>query len=176
MKLIINLKKLIMETLTKDKKQYVKLGFSTEETAEIVEKLNLLLANYHVFYQKLRNFHWNVKGGDFFDLHEKFEELYTASFNDIDEIAERIRIFGQTPYSTMKIYLEKSDITEVGTDLTDEAMVQEVLQDIEILDSFMIDVINVGSEAGDVATVDMVNKMVKAIEKEHWMLKAFSTK
>ncbi len=165
-----------METLTKEKKQYVKLGFSSDETREIVDKMNLLLANYHVFYQKLRNFHWNVKGGDFFDLHDKFEELYTSSFNDIDEIAERIRIFGQTPLSTMKDYLANSDIKEVGTDLSDEAMVQEVLADIETMDSFMIDVINVASEAGDVATVDMLNKMVKTIEKEHWMLKAFSVR
>jgi starvation-inducible DNA-binding protein len=44
---------------------YKKLGFEKEETEEIVEALNLLLANYHVHYQKLRNFHWNVEGPDF---------------------------------------------------------------------------------------------------------------
>ena len=55
-----------METVTKEKKSYIKLGFSGKETEEIVNSLNLLLANYHVFYQKLRNYHWNVTGGGFF--------------------------------------------------------------------------------------------------------------
>ncbi len=163
-----------METVTKEKKSYIKLGFSGKETEEIVNSLNLLLANYHVFYQKLRNYHWNVTGGDFFDLHEKFEELYTAAVDNIDEIAERIRVFGMTPMSTLEEYLKNSNIKETGTDLSDKQMVSEVLRDIETLDSFMIEVVDNASEYGDVATLDLMNKMIQSIEKEHWMLKSFS--
>ena len=72
----------------------VKLGWSTKETERIAESLNLLLANYSVYYQKLRNYHWNVQGSDFFDLHEQFEMLYTEALNSIDSIAERIRALG----------------------------------------------------------------------------------
>ncbi|HCN14489.1 MAG TPA: DNA starvation/stationary phase protection protein, partial [Moraxellaceae bacterium] len=54
----------------------------------IVEQLNTLLANYHVFYTNVRGYHWNVRGSDFFTLHVKFEELYTALQIQIDEIAE----------------------------------------------------------------------------------------
>ena len=62
-----------METLTRNKKSYKKLGFTYLETAEIVVALNQLMANYHVHYQKLRNFHWNVETQDFFELHVEFE-------------------------------------------------------------------------------------------------------
>lgn len=53
-----------------------KLGFEKKEQEKVVERLNALLCNYQVYYQKLRNFHWNVKGPDFYDLHEQFEEEY----------------------------------------------------------------------------------------------------
>lgn len=165
-----------METLSKEKKSYIKLGFSGEETREIVKSLNILLANYHVFYQKLRNYHWNVTGGDFFDLHEKFEELYTEAVTNIDEIAERIRVFGMTPMSTLKDYLENSTIQETGTSLSDTEMLTEVLQDMVTIDSFLIEAIDTASEYGDVATMDMMNKMAKSIEKHHWMLKAFMSR
>ena len=51
------------------------LGLDKEKTAKTVSELNILLADYHLYYQKLRNFHWNVIGKNFFDLHEKFEEV-----------------------------------------------------------------------------------------------------
>jgi starvation-inducible DNA-binding protein len=165
-----------METLSKEKKSYIKLGFTGEETQEIVKSLNFLLANYHVFYQKLRNYHWNVTGGDFFDLHDKFEELYTEAVTNIDEIAERIRVFGMTPMSTLREYLENSTIKETGTQLSDTEMLSEVLKDMETMDSFLIEAIDKASEYGDVATMDMLNKMAKSIEKNHWMLKAFMTR
>ena len=163
-----------METHTKEKKSYIKLGFSGKETQELVSSMNLLLADFHVFFQKLRNYHWNVTGGDFFDLHEKFEELYTESFENIDEIAERIKVFGMTPLSTYNDYLKNATIKETGTDLSAKEMLEQVLQDIEMLDSSIIEVIDKAADYGDVATMDMMNKMAKSFEKHHWMLKAFS--
>ncbi len=159
-----------METSTKT---YSKLGFTGLDTAELVKSMNNVIANYHVFYQKLRNYHWNVMGPDFFDLHEKFEELYTAAVNNIDEIAERVRVFGQTPLSTLKEYLEVSEIKETGYNLTPLEMTRDVLSDIEKLDGQLIKVAEAAKEAGDVATIDLINSMIKSIEKEHWMLTAW---
>src|SRR5688572_6400374 len=87
------------------KSRPLKLGWSTEEIQRISEALNALLANYSVHYQKLRNYHWNVKGADFFDLHQQFEVLYTEAHQHIDDIAERIRIFGKLPISTFREFL-----------------------------------------------------------------------
>ena len=56
--------------------------------------LNQLLADYQVFYQKLRTYHWTVRGPMFFDLHLKFEELYLDAAIKVDEIAERVLAIG----------------------------------------------------------------------------------
>lgn len=157
----------------KIEKSFKKLGFSKLETAELVKHMNLLLANYHIHYQKLRNYHWNVKGPDFFDIHEQFETSYNEARENIDEIAERIRVFGQTPMSTLKEYLEISEIKETTAELTAHEMVEEVLSDFETLLSFMSEVVESAIENGDVGTEDMMKGFMKGIEKKHWMLSAF---
>ncbi len=167
-----------LEKTTKEKKTpkrpFSKLGYTKLETAELVDSLNKLLANYSVHYQKLRNFHWNVKGGDFFDIHENFEQQYNAAKLAIDEIAERIRVFGQTPFSTMREYLDHSQIKETGTDLSGLEMIKEIIKDYEILLEGMFNVIEVALNHGDSGTEDMVKGFVKQTEKNHWMLTAFS--
>lgn len=157
-----------------DKRVFKKLGYKQEESEAIVQSLNQLLANYHVHYQKLRNFHWNVTGGDFFDLHEKFEELYNEAFANIDLIAERIRVFGMTPLSRITDYLENSTIKEVGTDLDSKSMVKEVLKDFEILAENMNECAEKVSELGDTATEDMLISFIKTLESNHWMLTSFN--
>jgi len=157
-------------------KRYRKLGFEKGETEELVKAMNQLLANYHLHYQKLRNFHWNVKGGDFFDLHEQFEERYDIAKESIDEIAERIRVFGHTPLSNLSEYLEQSNIKESATDLSGDDMVKEILKDYEILLSFLTDAMNSAIDIGDVGTEDMLNTFIQDMEKHHWMLSAFLAK
>ncbi len=158
------------------KNKPVKLGWTDEETARITEVLNRLLANYSVHYQKLRNYHWNVKGSDFFDLHERFEQQCNEARENIDEIAERIRVFGKTPFSTMREYLESSEIVETGTDLPSDIMVREVLSDFRILLEHMFEVVDVAADLGDSGTEEMVKSFIHDIEKHHWMLTAFMAK
>ena len=159
--------------VSKNKRLYKDLGYSGIETVSIVTKLNLLLCDYNVHYQKLRNFHWNVKGKDFFELHEKFEVLYNKAMKNIDIIAERVRIFGKTPISSMKQYLADSSIDEVPTDLTSEKMVSEIVNDFQALLGRMVSVVDASIEIGDVGTEDMIKTMIKDIEKDHWMLNAW---
>jgi starvation-inducible DNA-binding protein len=158
------------------KSKPVKLGWSTEEIDNISRVLNELLANYSVHYQKLRNFHWNVKGSDFFDLHERFEQQYNEARENIDEIAERIRVFGKTPLSNMQDYLNTSEIKESGSDLPSDLMVREVLSDFRILLEYMFTVVDVAIEQGDSGTEEMVKKFIHDIEKHHWMMTAFLAK
>lgn len=165
-----------MENTELKKKAFFKLGFAPMDTAELVLKLNQLLANYHVHYQKLRNFHWNVKGGDFFDIHEKFELQYEQAKVNIDEIAERIRVFGKTPLSTLREYLDQSKIKEVGTDLSSHEMVEEILSDYRILLESMVEVMDSAIDIGDIGTQDLVNTFIKELEKSHWMFTAFNQK
>lgn len=150
------------------------MGYTKLETAELVDVMNKLLANYAVHYQKLRNFHWNVRGGDFFDIHEKFEEQYKVASEVVDEIAERIRIFGQMPLSTMQEYLDTAEIKESSSDMTGLEMVVEILKDYQILLEHLFATIEVAIDNGDSGTEEMMKGFVKQVEKNHWMLTAFS--
>lgn len=151
------------------------LGFSKLEKAEVVTGLNLTLADLEVHYQKLRNFHWNVTGPDFFDLHEKFEELYNETKIRIDEVAERIRIFSARPYSSFQEFLTNSTIKEINKDMTGMEMVHEILNDFEILINDMTQVVTIARKTGDIGTEDLMIKYIREIEKHHWMLKSFVT-
>lgn len=66
------------------------IGIDSVKAEGLVVELNQLLADYQLFYQNVRGFHWNIKGKDFFELHLKFEEFYDDAVVKIDEIAERI--------------------------------------------------------------------------------------
>lgn len=158
------------------KSKPVKLGWSAVETEEITTALNNLLANYSIHYQKLRNYHWNVKGSDFFDLHEQFEQQYNEALQNIDDIAERIRIFGKTPMSTLKEYLGNSELKETGSQLTSDLMVRELLSDYRILLQYMFNVVEVAAQHSDSGTEEMVKVFINHIEKHHWMLSSFMSK
>lgn len=154
-------------------KAHRKLGFTNLESAEVVVCLNQLLANYQVYFHKLQNFHWNIKGHDFFELHEQFEKMYTSVFEKVDEIAERVRVFGKTPVSSMKEWLKMAEIKESGTDLSGEFMVKTIMEDMDILLSDMVETTDIAAANGDVGTVDLMNTYIKELEKEHWMLMAW---
>jgi starvation-inducible DNA-binding protein len=169
----IYLKKTENAIKSKSKKAYRKLGFTYLETSEIVVALNQLLANYQVHYHKLRSFHWNVEGPDFFELHETFEQDYHSTEKNIDEIAERIRVFGVKPRLSIKDNLELSEIKETKISISALEMVKEVLKDFEILHDKMLDVLNAALETGDNATEHMISEFMRDLEKRNWMYTAF---
>ncbi|NND95603.1 MAG: DNA starvation/stationary phase protection protein, partial [Flavobacteriales bacterium] len=133
-------------------RRHAKLGFQNLEASKVVNGLNMLLANYAIHYQKLRNFHWNVEGPDFFDIHEKFEEQYNFTKETIDTLAERVRVFGKKPLSTLREYLDISEIKEVEADFKSSMMVSEILNDFEIILTHLTDVYDTAAEIGDVGT------------------------
>ena len=148
---------------------YQKLGFNYSEKEEISVALIQLLTNYEVQYLKLRNFHWNVEGPDFFELHEEFEKDYNAIKSNIDTIAERMRVFGIKPKLTMEFIMEKSTIKEPKKELSAIDMVREILKDFEILHKNMLDVVNISLKNGDVATEHMITRFIEQLEKRNWM-------
>jgi starvation-inducible DNA-binding protein len=152
-----------------NEKSYQKLGFTYLETSEIVVALNHLLANYQVHYHKLRNYHWNVEGPDFFELHGTFEEDYKLTEKNIDDVAERIRVFGIKARLSIVDNLELSEIKETKLTISALEMVREVLKDFEILHSKMLDVLNAALDTGDNATELMISEFMRALEKRNWM-------
>lgn len=162
-----------MNTVQNLKKDNKKLGFTHLETAEIVVNLNSLLANYQVFYHKLRTFHWNVEGPEFFELHEEFEKEYNKVQKHIDMVAERIRVFGIKPKFGLEKILEMANIQERVDKLTALEMVREVLKDFEILHSCMLDTLNSSLNTGDVATEQMITEFIRDLETRNWMFTSY---
>ncbi|QTN39220.1 DNA starvation/stationary phase protection protein [Cryomorphaceae bacterium] len=150
-----------------------RLGFNSEESNAIIGGLNAVLANYQMHYQKLRNFHWNVVGDDFFDLHENFEVYYTKAVEHIDEIAERIRIFGGTPLSNFSDYLEHASIAEASPNTESREMASEILADFEEMLGYFVEATEIAANNGDTGTVTLLQEYTKDMEKDHWMLRSW---
>lgn len=152
------------------------LNLDTQKSKHTVHALNVLLADYHVYYQKLRNFHWNVSGENFFDLHAKFEELYDDAKLKIDEIAERILTLRFAPVSNLTEYLKMSSIEEAASDLTDRKMVDAILEDHGKILKQLSAVVEKADSAGDEGTIDLVGAYIRELEKTSWMLDAWRKK
>jgi len=163
---LVVIKKKIMNYLNLDKTK-------TNATAK---ELNTLLADYHVYYQKLRNFHWNVVGKNFFDLHIKFEEMYEDAKIKIDEIAERILTLRYQPVSNFSDYLKNSNLKESPSETKDIEMVKILLEDHGNLLKQLRKVVEKADKAGDEGTIDMIGGFIANLEKVSWMLDAWNMK
>ncbi|MGM1055672.1 MAG: Dps family protein [Bacteroidota bacterium] len=152
------------------------LGLDEKKTSNTVKELNTLLADYHLYYQKLRNFHWNVIGKNFFDLHEKFEELYDDAKLKVDDIAERILTLRFQPVSNLSDYLKTSNIKESKSDISDSKMIETLLEDHGTLLKQMRKVIEVAEKGGDEGTIDLIGAYIRELEKTSWMLDAWKMK
>lgn len=144
-----------------------------EDMLELVGSLNQLLAEYSVVYQKLRNFHWNVVGGEFYDVHEKLEEEYLAGAENIDQIAERVRVLGFKPLSTMAAFLEHSSIKETNEDLKAEDMIKMIISDYKHMIKTMGATVEHALEQKDYGTDFMVRNMIIRTEEKIWMFQSF---
>lgn len=146
------------------------LNLDKEKTSKTIFEFNVLLADYHIYYQKIRNFHWNISGHNFFDLHEKFEEMYNDALVKIDEIAERILTLRYQPVSNLTEYLEISNLKEASSDLTDVKMVEALLEDHGAILKQMRKVVKCADEGNDEGTIDLIGAYIRELEKTSWML------
>ncbi len=140
---------------------------------DVVKELNQQVANWTVAYTKLHNFHWYVKGPNFFSLHEKFEELYNEASQYIDDLAERILAIGGNPVGTLKESLEISIVDEAGKNYSAEQMVEAFSNDLTHISEQLVKSIEVAGEAGDDVSEDMFIGMKNSVDKHNWMFKSY---
>lgn len=149
------------------------IGLDSEKSQKVVNLLNELLANYQIYYQNLRGFHWNVKGNRFFVLHSKFEELYTDAIEKVDEIAERILTLGGVPFHSYAAYAKVATI-EAKENISDgDACLRAIVEDVQVLLKQEREVLKVAAEAGDDGTQDVFSSYISEQEKLLWMLGAY---
>lgn len=149
------------------------IGLDRKKSKKLVEKLNILLADYMVFYQNTRGLHWNIKGEKFFELHLKFEELYDDLILKIDEIAERILTLGGVPTHTFEDYLK--DATVKSAKNVTEAMpsVQLILDSFEKIIIKQRELLSLSADADDEGTNALMSDYIREQEKLVWMYTAY---
>lgn len=149
------------------------IGLDKIKSVELIKNLNNLLANYQVYYQNVRGLHWNIKGKNFFDLHVKFEEIYTDSQEKVDIIAERILTLGGNPIHTFDEYTNLSNVP-VGKDISqDTEAVELVVRSLSELLKIERVILNQSGEADDEGTNAMMSDFISEQEKTIWMMKAW---
>ncbi|GGW60891.1 starvation-inducible DNA-binding protein [Winogradskyella epiphytica] len=149
------------------------IGLDTKKTKIIAKDLNKLLANFQLYYQNLRGVHWNIQGPAFFDLHVKFEELYTDANIKVDEIAERILTLGETPLHTFDDYTKAGKVP-VGKDVSKaDKAVQLIVDSLTELLKIERNILDASADANDEGTNSMMSDFITEQEKTVWMLKAY---
>ncbi len=152
------------------------LNLNKAKVTKTVKELDILLADYHLYYQKLRNFHWNIVGRHFFDLHIKFEDMYEDAKIKVDEIAERILTLRYQPTSNLTDYLKMSGIKESSSATKDLDMVKILLEDHGKILKQLRKVKDTAEDGKDEGTMDLMGGYIRQLEKTSWMLDAWCMK
>lgn len=151
------------------------IGIETHQADQLVEKLNDLLANYMVFYQNTRGLHWNIKGNKFFELHLKFEELYTNLLMKVDEVAERILTLGGVPLHRFEDYTRSSSIQALKNVSQPAEAIKSLLDAFQILILKQRELLDLASSANDEGTNALMSDYIREQEKMVWMYSAYIT-
>ena len=150
------------------------IGLDKTTIEKVSEILNKILSDEFILNNKTKNFHWNVEGKNFNDLHKFFEEQYNQINDFIDEIAERIRMLGVYPKSTLKYFLETSDLKETEEILPAEKMILELLKDHEKIIRNIRQYAKDISSSDDLGNEDFLINLLESHEKIAWMLRAMT--
>ncbi len=139
-----------------------------------VALMNVILADQFMLYTKARNYHWNVTGPNFFGLHAAFEKIYDGLADDIDAIAERIRVLGANAPGTLREFLALTSIAEeAGTYPAQSVMVKNITADLEAITGTIASAAKkIQNDLHDEVTAGMLYALIEKYEKTVWMLKA----
>ncbi|HKZ07779.1 MAG TPA: DNA starvation/stationary phase protection protein [Methylomirabilota bacterium] len=152
-----------------------KIGIADDMRRGVVELLSTLLADEYVLYTKTRNYHWNVEGMQFNDLHKFFEAQYEALDEVIDEVAERARSLGGRALGTLAEFSQRARLKEEPKKVPDaKQMLGNLLADHETLvRELRADLQTALDKFGDAGTSDFLTGLMEKHEKMAWMLRSF---
>jgi starvation-inducible DNA-binding protein len=149
------------------------IGLPAKSRAQMTEVLNRLLADTVVLYLKTRNFHWNVVGPNFVELHKFFETQYDALDLVMDDIAERVRALDGIAAGSLADYVKLARLTESSGHLSARDMLQTLLADYEAMARQLRADIEVADDLDDAGTEDFLTGLLEGVEKSAWMLRAY---
>ncbi|MBV7299263.1 Dps family protein [Enterovibrio paralichthyis] len=150
----------------------INIGIKEQDRIAIAEGLKRLLADSYTLYLQTHNFHWNVTGKQFRELHVMFEEHYNEMALAVDEVAERIRTLGLAAPGTYKAFAELSAIKEVDGVPSSSEMVDILTQGHEQVVRTAREVLKIAQSADDESSASLVSDRMRVHEKTAWMLRA----
>jgi len=151
-------------------------GMESAQRKNAVELLASVLCNQHVLYIKTRNFHWNLKGPRFHDLHVFFEKQYQQLETSIDETAERIRMIGGVSPGSMAEFLGGADLKEAASDIIngDDAIAALISDHDQVVRDLREKIPQFEDEFNDIGTADLLTVLLRNHEQAAWMLRSFT--
>ncbi len=150
------------------------IGIEEKGRRKIVEVLSRTLGSEAVLLAKTKNYHWNVAGANFSELHQLFDKQYEQISGAVDEVAERIRSLGSKTPATLAEFLKLSIVKEKQGDYPrDRKMIENLLIDHEGVIREMRSAVELTSKLGDAGTSDFLTGLMEEHEKTAWMLRSY---
>ena len=150
------------------------IGLSEESLAKSVKLLSVLLADEVMLYTKTRNYHWNVSGESFMELHKLFQTQYTELEETIDLVAERVGKMGGKSIGTMVEFLDLTRLKEhPGKYGTQKEMLLDLLNDHQTLAVELRKDIETSDKNNDAGTTDFLTGILEQHETISWVLRRY---
>ncbi|MCB1181333.1 MAG: DNA starvation/stationary phase protection protein [Chlamydiia bacterium] len=139
---------------------------------EICEKLATFVSDTFVLYVKTLNFHWNMKGPQFFMYHRLLEEQYKEMAKATDELSEQIRLLDRYAPGSMHEFLQKTSLKEANTLPNQNAMIKELASDHDALVEKLHGAIKFMDTVLDQGTSDLLIERIRFHSKASWLLRS----
>ncbi|WP_298737324.1 DNA starvation/stationary phase protection protein [uncultured Chitinophaga sp.] len=153
------------------------IGISEENLKAVALELNKALADLMVLYTKTRNYHWNVEGPDFMELHKFYEEQYSQLEEAIDETAERIRTLGHYAQGRLADFLKQTSLVEQEYTNDERTQLSNLLEDHEtIIRNLRRLVTEFADKYKDIGSSDFATELLRQHEKMAWMIRSYLNK
>ncbi len=144
-----------------------------ETRDQMIVLLNRQLADAVDLWSQTKQAHWNVKGPQFFQLHELFDTLADAVGGYVDLLAERATALGGAALGTVRLAAATSRLPEYPRTLTDGMAHVEALADrYAHYAATTRAAIDAATAAGDAATADLLTEVARGVDKHLWFLEA----
>lgn len=139
----------------------------------VTQQLKTIQADALALFVKVHNYHWNIKGMQFYPVHDMTEKIYDGMADLYDDCAERVLQLGEKPFITMGEISGAARIKEeTKSDFNAKYVLENILVDYEHLLQVFRQLSDAADEAGDKATVAFADDKIAGLEKDIWMLKA----